>query len=72
MQTFVYIFDLKTLMESKLFLGSYTWVSNFCCFTAGWKKNLDKSQCTSTIDSADNAVLSPNFKYVISKIVHWA
>ena len=33
--------------------------------TPGCKKNLDKSQCTSAIDSANNAVLSADFKNVI-------
>ena len=41
-------------------------------FTPGWKKNLDKSQCTSAIDSANNAVLSADFKNVIFKMIHWA
>ena len=40
--------------------------------TSGWKKNLDKSQCTSAIDSANNAVLSADFKNVIFKMIHWA
>ena len=36
-------------------------------FTPGWKKNLDKSQCTSAIDSANNAILSADFKSVTLK-----
>ena len=40
--------------------------------TPGWKQNLDKSQCTSAIDSANNAVLSADFKNVIFKMIHWA
>ena len=42
------------------------------CVTLGWKKNLDKSQCTSAIDSAKNAVLSADLKNLNLKIIHWA
>ena len=40
--------------------------------TPGLNLNLDKSQCTGAIDSANNAVLSADFKNVIFKIIHWA
>ena len=40
--------------------------------TPGLNLNLDKSQCTGTIDSANNAVLSADFKNVIFKMIHWA
>ena len=40
--------------------------------TPGLNLNLDKSQCTGAIDSANNAVLSADFKNVIFKMIHWA
>ena len=40
--------------------------------TPDWTQNLDESQCTGAIASANNAVLSANFKNVISKTIHWA
>ena len=40
--------------------------------TPGWRQNLDESQCTGTIDSANNAILCPDFKNVISKIIYCA
>ena len=41
-------------------------------FTPGWKVNLDENQSTGAIDSANNAVLSADFKNVIFKMIHWA
>ena len=46
--------------------------SSLLWFTPGLNLNLDKSQCTGAIDSANNAVLSADFKNVIFKIMHWA
>ena len=40
--------------------------------TPGWRQNLDESQCTGTIDSANNAILSPDFKNIIFKMTHCA
>ena len=41
-------------------------------FTPGLNLNLDKSQCTGAIDSANIAVLSADFKNVIFKMIQWA
>ena len=41
-------------------------------FTPGLNLNLGKSQCTGSIDSANNAVLSADFKNVIFKMIHLA
>ena len=40
--------------------------------TPGLNLNLDKSQCTGVIDSANNGVLAANVKNVIFKMIHWA
>ena len=41
-------------------------------YTPGLNLNPDKSQCTGAIDSANNAVLSADFKNGTFKIIHWA
>ena len=41
-------------------------------YTQGLNLNLDKSQSTGAIDSANNAALSADFKNVILKMIHWA
>ena len=47
------------------------WIETSMIYHTRLEIELDESQCTGAIDSANNAVWSADFKNVISKIIHW-
>ena len=64
---------LIVIEKSIAFFSDFFWSKpDLPGITSGWRQNLDESQCTGTIDSANNAVLSADFKNVIFKMIHWA